>query len=804
MMRKALIILNVICLAIMLSLSIACADSAVSIREDVTFERTWISVELGEEVENPAKTAIEGEVAYESSNQDIVTVDENGKITGEALGTAEITATIEDYSAKCYVSVVEKIISSNTENLSLTFKTDMDILVGDTVKVETELKDANGNIIDRPITWSSKDDSIALINEDGSLMGISSGVAKIVARVSDARFTINVIVRQPVSTLEQFVALQNATESEYFALTDDITITASGIGVPEQQGDLAYTISGRGVDYFVFASFYPNLDGRGHTIKYVNSLPVLDGDNTGCRGPFLFNSIQGNIENVNFDMTVTDSTLFHNVYCGILCHDLTGTIQNSFFKARVANATKLYPVIRNVEEGGVLRNNIYDIDKNSIGFISRRVAKEVSIEGYIAITNGKVTKTLFSAGGSTVKQVVEENSVVYSSMGHLFNTENFGKQWVVPSTITDADGFFENGEYQNRTTKMDYGNDGVWEFDYANGEVRLCGKVVLLGGPDAGNSVVEISTPAQLLEIRNAIEGDTYKLMNDITLNVYGGTSIPAGDTTHNAAFVFKPSGSVSAYSVLGNFEATLDGNGYKIIIINDEQLKDLKDDGVTYKTNERFGGVFGEVTGTIKNVNFDVTFADNLGSASPYLFKNGNRYGTLAFSLVGEISDCFVKVKTLNRSTVIGSNTNASSIIRETVAGAKVNNVICDMTESKCLALVGRVGNGSLITNQIIITDLTTTLFGGGGNVSGSRQFLVPTSAKYANLTELFDVTESGYGKVLEATNQSTSANYEYMHKNGSYVDRDSKLEFTGESWTFDYTNGVVKLCGKTVLTNA
>ena len=78
------------------------------------------------------ENAINKKVTWTSSNTDVATVDENGVVTGVALGTATITATAGDFSDSCEVTVykdfVRKLNRGHNENSSISTSTGSDFL----------------------------------------------------------------------------------------------------------------------------------------------------------------------------------------------------------------------------------------------------------------------------------------------------------------------------------------------------------------------------------------------------------------------------------------------------------------------------------------------------------------------------------------------------------------------------------------------------------------------------------------------------------------------------------------------------
>ena len=105
---------------------------------------------------------------YTSSNTSVATVDSSGTITGRSGGTAVITVkSTGGLTAECTVTVTDiSLQSTATVNINKTAK------ISPTTK-PTDLA--------QKITWSSLDDSIVTVDDNGVITGVSPGTAKVQA-----------------------------------------------------------------------------------------------------------------------------------------------------------------------------------------------------------------------------------------------------------------------------------------------------------------------------------------------------------------------------------------------------------------------------------------------------------------------------------------------------------------------------------------------------------------------------------------------------------------------------------------------
>ncbi len=125
-------------------------------------------------------TASNKDVYWSTSNSDIATVSQKGKVTGRKLGNVTITATSLDgteVEASCEIQVVNPV-----ESVSLN-KTTISLLVGQTKKLKATVGPKNATI--KATKWTSSDPSVAIVDEDGEVIAIKAGSTTITAEASD-------------------------------------------------------------------------------------------------------------------------------------------------------------------------------------------------------------------------------------------------------------------------------------------------------------------------------------------------------------------------------------------------------------------------------------------------------------------------------------------------------------------------------------------------------------------------------------------------------------------------------------------
>jgi uncharacterized protein YjdB len=126
------------------------------------------------------ETATNLKVFWSTSNDRVATVNQKGKVTGIALGYATITATAMDGSeveASCEVRVVTPVDSITMD------KAYMAMLVGDSKDLDATIRPSNSTY--RTAKWTSTDDSVAIVDDNGVVTALKAGSATIKAEAKD-------------------------------------------------------------------------------------------------------------------------------------------------------------------------------------------------------------------------------------------------------------------------------------------------------------------------------------------------------------------------------------------------------------------------------------------------------------------------------------------------------------------------------------------------------------------------------------------------------------------------------------------
>lgn len=118
-------------------------------------------------------------LTWQSSNNSVATIDSNGKLTTKGLGTTIITCTAHNgVSAQCEVTVNPVLVSGITMN-----EAEAEMTVGEKLQLEAIV--APENATDRSVTWSSTNETVAVVSETGLVSAVGSGTCQIKAAAND-------------------------------------------------------------------------------------------------------------------------------------------------------------------------------------------------------------------------------------------------------------------------------------------------------------------------------------------------------------------------------------------------------------------------------------------------------------------------------------------------------------------------------------------------------------------------------------------------------------------------------------------
>lgn len=161
----------------------------------VYLDMTQASIDLEETLKLSVITdgADDSVRTWSSSNTSVATVSADGTVTAISVGSTSITVTLDEKTATCTINVYDSypypVIAVDTSNVKLN--------VGDTFKIDAKVI-FRKNVRDVAITYSSADDNVATVSNDGTITAVGVGLIKVTLNAeyegSPLQKTINVAV----------------------------------------------------------------------------------------------------------------------------------------------------------------------------------------------------------------------------------------------------------------------------------------------------------------------------------------------------------------------------------------------------------------------------------------------------------------------------------------------------------------------------------------------------------------------------------------------------------------------------------
>ena len=166
---------------------------------------------------------------WTSEDPQIATVDETGKVKGVSVGTTRITATAlaNKVTATCEIEVVDKIIAVTSVTLNSKEET---ISIGSTTQLTATVSPTTAT--DQNVVWTSSNNSVAIVNEDGLVKGLSVGSANITASAGGKSAVCAVTVTEKTVDFSNIKFTVQADGSLLVSgMVKSVGVNASEIGV---------------------------------------------------------------------------------------------------------------------------------------------------------------------------------------------------------------------------------------------------------------------------------------------------------------------------------------------------------------------------------------------------------------------------------------------------------------------------------------------------------------------------------------------------------------------------------------------
>lgn len=141
----------------------------------------------------PSSASNYASVTLSSSNEAVATVNNFGKVTGVAPGTATITATCGDVTASAKI----KVVNSGSTSQSLSLNTSYVVLKpGASRTITGKVTPSSAS---QSLTFKSNDTKVATVNSKGVITAVGTGATSVVVSNGTASASVTVIVNRTAS-----------------------------------------------------------------------------------------------------------------------------------------------------------------------------------------------------------------------------------------------------------------------------------------------------------------------------------------------------------------------------------------------------------------------------------------------------------------------------------------------------------------------------------------------------------------------------------------------------------------------------
>ena len=130
-------------------------------------------------------------VTWKSSDENVVTVDEKGKVTAVGNGTATITVTSVSGNYTATVAVTVKI-PVEIEKISIEAEKETLTKLGESTELKVKIEPENADA--QKLIWKSENEMIAAVDENGKVTAIGNGTVIITVTTEDGKNTASITI----------------------------------------------------------------------------------------------------------------------------------------------------------------------------------------------------------------------------------------------------------------------------------------------------------------------------------------------------------------------------------------------------------------------------------------------------------------------------------------------------------------------------------------------------------------------------------------------------------------------------------
>ncbi len=266
----------------------------------------------------------DGEYEWSSSDEAVLTIDNNGKLTLIAAGKATVTVTFTAHGASATDTVEIEVYAGAKVEMLLAARS---VAKGGTYEIASKIQGGDA-------VWTSSNESVATVSEDGTVTGVAVGKTTITATIGDISDSMVIAVYEKaaggveISTAEQFKTIAGGI---YYIVNDIDMGGATNVTLNEwaKIDGLGYKVSN-----FTTPKLCSQFQGYMRNIE-LQCIFNGTGNFDGIFGTWI-GGADGTIENCIFDVTMSGSAN----QCAFAHHNNNGKVNNVLLKvSREAGAS---------------------------------------------------------------------------------------------------------------------------------------------------------------------------------------------------------------------------------------------------------------------------------------------------------------------------------------------------------------------------------------------------------------------------------------------------------------------------------
>lgn len=192
------------------------------------------------------------EESYTSSNKAVATVDGNGLVTGVSAGEATITYTAKDADNNQSATLSIKVVAAvKATGITIENGESASVYLGEELSLTAILEPEGAN---ETVVWSSDDETVATVDQNGKVKALTVGSATITATVGKLNAVITVTVKDFGRTERSITFSKDSKSGGFYSFSDSV---ASGYLKMDSSATLEFTPSKSGKLFIVYSTEKP-------------------------------------------------------------------------------------------------------------------------------------------------------------------------------------------------------------------------------------------------------------------------------------------------------------------------------------------------------------------------------------------------------------------------------------------------------------------------------------------------------------------------------------------------------------------